>query len=232
MVIPPGFPRARTYAAGTYETETTAVFRDILRKGMTFIDAGAFCGYYTLLSSNLVGNSGRVYAFEPEPKNYTYLMRNISDNNCQNVIIVNKAVSKENGFALLVQDKEADHHWLTSPSNSGGSVEVQTVTLDYFFAQAGWPSVDFIKIDIEGSEFAALVGMKELNQRNPHLQLVMEYDVANLRRAGATPEALDALLCEMGFLHGYVIEQNMKSFPITNGLPRSHATYDLLLKKE
>jgi hypothetical protein len=95
-----------------------------------------------------------------------------------------------------------------------------------------WPNVDFIKIDIEGSEFAALEGMRELIQRNPRIQIVMEYNMANLHRSGVTRDALITILQELGFHKGYVIERGMKPFRIVSELPRSHATYDMLFKKD
>lgn len=87
-------------------------------------------------------------------------------------------------------------------------------------------------MDIEGGEKAALEGMRELSRRNSQIQLIMEFDLANLRRSGATREALATVLQSLGFSTGYIIEQDMKPFPVPQGLPRSRATYNLLLKKE
>ena len=64
------------------------------------------------------------------------------------------------------------------------------------------------------------------------MQLIMEFDQANLRRAGATREALAAILLELGFRNGYIIEEGMKPFSVAQAFPTSHATYNLLLEKE
>lgn len=232
LVVPPGFPRARTYAAGTYEQEVTRLFEKLVTEGMTVVDIGAFCGYYTLLASRLVGTYGRVYAFEPDPQNYRYLLKNIEVNGCGNVVAVNKAISSSTGSGVLAVHREADHHWLAPRSASGAAMAVPTVTLDDFFAGEGWPKVDLVKMDIEGGEKAALEGIRELSRRNPQLQLVMEFDLANLRRAGASREGLATVLQELGFRHGYIIERGMKPFSVAQAFPRSHAVYNLLLKKE
>lgn len=232
MAIPPGFPRARTYAAGLYEQEVTRLVQDIVREGMTVVDIGAFCGYYSLLASRLAGSSGRVYAFEPYPVSYEYLLRNIEANGCHNVMAVNKAVCDGTGIGALTIHSEVDHHWLSTISSNGASGSIPTVSLDDFFAEQGWPAVDVIKMDIEGGEKTALEGMRELSQRNPGLRLIMEFDIGNLRRSGATVEGLAAVLTELGFRTGHVIEQHLRPFSIPQSFPRSHATYDLLITKE
>jgi len=233
MVIPPGFARARTYAAGVFERHETNVVESVLKDGMTMVDVGAFCGYYTLYASRLVGASGRVYAFEPDPTNYSYLLRNVEANDCRNVVPVNKAVFSRSESMEFALDKEAERHrLLASPSPSTtASITVPTVNLDEFFAQEDWPSVDLIKMDIEGGEKSALDGLKELSRRNPGMQLIVEYDLATVRRAGATREALGALLRELGFCNGYIIEKGLKPFSISQGLPQTRACYNLLLKK-
>lgn len=230
LVIPPGFPRARTYLAGRYEPEVTALFRDTVKRGMSVVDIGAFCGYYAVLSSRLAGPSGRVYAFEVDPGNHKYLVRNLEANGCANVVPVNKAVFRSTGRMSMAFHAEADHHWVSDTEAGPASTTVETVSLDDFFAAEGWPSVGLVKMDIEGGELAALEGMRELVRRNPDLKIIMEYDLENLRRAGASRESLGAVLQELGFSEGYVIEQGMKPFRVPDGLPRTRATYDLLLR--
>lgn len=232
LVVPPGFPRARTYAHGGYEREVTAVVRRLLRQGMRVVDVGAFCGYYAVLVSRLVGDSGRVYAFEPHPTNYGYLVRNIEANNCHNVLAINKAVADRSENGHLALHEEADHHWLVSSKPNRTALSVRTITLDEYFADEGWPTVDLVKIDVEGGEYFVLQGMRRLSEGSPRLQVIMEYDTENLHRAGIAWEAVAVSLRELGFRRGYVVEQGMKPFPITSAFPALHATYNLLLTKE
>ena len=86
-------------------------------------------------------------------------------------------------------------------------------------------------MDIEGSEKAALEGMKELSDRNSGMRLIMEYALDNIRRAQTSPEALADILQDLGFEYGYIIERGMKPFSISSGLPETRAVYNLLLKK-
>ena len=73
---------------GTYEPEQTRAFEELVKPGDTVLDVGAHVGYYTLLSSVLVGASGRVFAFEPNPRNYHYLDQHVYLNRCRNVTTV------------------------------------------------------------------------------------------------------------------------------------------------
>src|SRR5690348_7565067 len=62
---------------GSYEEGTTNIFERLLKEGMAVVDVGANLGYYALLAARLVGESGKVYAFEPDPTNYALLTKNI-----------------------------------------------------------------------------------------------------------------------------------------------------------
>ena len=233
IVVPAGYPSARSLAVGSYEPDVTRLLRGIIKEGMAVVDLGANIGYYTFLASPIVGDSGRVYSFEPDARSFAYLRRSIAANRCHNVAEVEMAVSDQTGSGAFVPDKHGAEAWLSAiHPPCASSVEVQTITLDEFFAREGWPSVDLIKMDIEGSEKAALDGMKELSHRNPRMQLIMEFNFKALVRAGATPESLAITLYELGFHKGYIIERGLRPFSVADGFPRSRATYNLLLEKD
>ena len=229
MTVPPGYPAARSFAAGLYERDVTRLFEAIVTAGMTVVDVGANVGYYTLIASRLAGPAGRVYAFEPDPRIYAYLVRNVESNGCSNVVAVNKAVSEMTGSGTFIPDEHGAEGRLSASSANRTSIAVQTVNLDDYFAGEGWPSIAVIKMDIEGGERAALDGMRELCRRNPEMQLIMEFNLGAIHRAGGTREELASLLQELGFSKGHIIEQDMKPFSVPHQFPKSHATYDLLL---
>ena len=142
---------------GTYEPEQTAHFVRWVRPGATVIDIGAHVGYYTLLASMLAGESGSVWAFEPEPTNAAFLRRHMYLNNCRNVQVEELAVSNTNGHARFLCGKGSG----TGHLDRTGDMEVRTVRLEDFCAARGiTPSA--IKIDVEGAEAAVLDGAKEL----------------------------------------------------------------------
>lgn len=231
MTIPPGFRSYRSYATGVYEKCVTASLPRIIEEGMTVVDLGANIGYYTLLASRLVGISGRVYAFEPEPICYEYLQRNIVTNGCRNVVAVEKAVSNRTGEAHFIASKATRGRVSVLSTDTPSSV-VQAVTMDDFFAEEGWPPVGLVKLDIEGSERAALQEMRGLSSRSPRLKLIMELNMSAMRQAGVTPQDVASTLLELGFHKGYIIEQDLKPFSVARTFPMSRAIYNLLLTKE
>ena len=64
-----------------------------VKEGNNVIDIGANIGYFTLLFAKLVGPNGKVFAFEPDPTNFSILKKNIEENNYDNVILSQKAIS-------------------------------------------------------------------------------------------------------------------------------------------
>jgi len=83
---------------GRYERFTMQLFKEALAPGMVVCDIGAHIGIYSLLAAQHVGREGRVYAFEPDPRTFPYLVRNIEQNGFSNIIIpIKKAVSNHEG---------------------------------------------------------------------------------------------------------------------------------------
>lgn len=230
--VPPGFPAARSYSSGLYEPEITRLVQTTAKPGMTLVDAGANVGYYTLIAARLVGVTGRIYAFEPDPLNYSYLVRNVEANGCSGVITVPKALSSTTGRTKFIRDARGAEGFVTSAGDVQYTLEVPTVTLDDFFSAEGWPGVDIMKMDIEGSEKSALEGMPELSRRNPQLRLILELNTPAIVRSGNTVHDVTELLRALGFLTAYVIEDGFRPFSIDGGLPRARATYNLLLLKQ
>jgi len=142
--------------AGTYERKTQRVFEEIVRPGDVVYDVGANAGFFTLLASKLAGPSGRVYAFEPLPRNIAVLREHVRLNGAANVEVLPLAVSDRAGTAYFAA---ADHPAMGGLSDRG-ALEVETTTLDALRGTIAPPS--FIKMDIEGAEHAALTGAIEV----------------------------------------------------------------------
>jgi FkbM family methyltransferase len=134
-----------------YEPHVTAFMREHIRSGMTVIDVGANIGFFTMLASKLVGESGSVFAFEPNSENLRLLLLDIKQNNCGNVRVFGVALSNCMGNAffsthvgsnggLLRNDIEV----LQSPQ----CVVVPTFRMDQLIHER----IDLIKIDVEGAE--------------------------------------------------------------------------------
>jgi FkbM family methyltransferase len=229
--MPAGYRDTRTVATGLFQEDETRLFQRLARPGMTFVDIGAYVGYFTILASGLVGATGRVYAFEPERLAYDYLLRNIATNDCNNAIAINRAASDGTKTAALIRDPTGPESFVANAPVAGDSVIIQTVSLDSFFDTEGWPSVDLVKMNIEGAELQALRGLKEVSLRNPALQLVMEFNPTAMQRANISREDLTLALRGLGFRHAQIVERGLEDIPSGDLLPRGGVVYNILLTK-
>jgi len=87
---------ARMYSVpltGTFERKETEFLRSTIKRGQVCIDVGACFGWYTLLFSSLVGQTGHVHAFEPLSDNYRVLARNLALNEAKNVTLNSSALT-------------------------------------------------------------------------------------------------------------------------------------------
>jgi FkbM family methyltransferase len=142
---------------GAYEPEQTAVFMRWVHGGSTVLDIGAHAGYYTLLASILAGESGDVWAFEPEPHNAAFLRRHMRLNGRRNVHVEELAVCASSGTARFARGTGSG----TGHLAEDGDLEVRTVSLADFCAARGiQPTV--LKIDVEGAEAAVLHGARDV----------------------------------------------------------------------
>jgi len=217
VLIPPA--PLRLLVLDTYEPETTHLFRQLLRPGMTVVDTGAFIGHYTILSALEVGDSGHVYAFEPDPRILPKLKHNVRLSGCQDrVTIIPAAVSNKTGEGQLFSGEEEG--WLTVYPRAVDhrSVQIEVTSLDTYFGALGWPTVNLMKMDIDGAEIWALEGMVELSRRNPHLKLVIEFAPYHIREAGGTPGQFFETLQRVGFSRFFTISKELRRLVIPRDL--------------
>ena len=143
---------------GYFEKKKQIIFSRIIHKGAVVYDIGAHVGFYTLLASVLVGPKGRVFAFEPSPRNICYLKNHLRLNGCDNVTLVEAAVAEKEGIASF---EESDNGYYDHLSIRG-NLKVKTVSLDNLVLNGKISPPDFIKIDAEGAELLVLSGAKNI----------------------------------------------------------------------
>ena len=191
------------------------LFKAALQPGMVVADVGAYLGHYTLLAARQVGAQGRVYAFEPDPRGYSYLRRNVEQNGFgDRVVAVNKAVTDRVGATAFYVDA------LDSRGSSAvyrrlwsRKIEVESLSLDAFFA-AG-PAPDIIKLDVEGGEVRVLEGMVQtIKAGHPGLILFAEHYPQGLHGAGTSGEQLLEHLRALGFDVWRINERSRQLDPV------------------
>jgi len=109
-----------------YEPIETEIVKTHVKKNNIVVDIGANIGYYTLL---MALNQAKVFSYEPEPKNFKLLQKNVNLNNfSSNVKLYNKAVSNYNGFSKLFLAKGAPGmHTLSNNRFDSNSIDVNLI---------------------------------------------------------------------------------------------------------
>ncbi len=197
-----------------YEIQTTKLFKVLVKEGMTVVDVGAHVGYYTVLASKLVGDKGKVIAFEPEPKNFENLANNVVINEVTNVTALRKAVGQEEKRAkLFVSDKASGECSLVYVANRPNkTIDVDVVALDNCLGE----KIDVIKIDVDGGEIGVLMGAKQLMSNNPNIKVFTEIWAEGLKGAGYSCEDYLKVLADCGFNYIYLIDEKEKIIQRTN----------------
>jgi len=153
---------------GSYEYTKQLLFEQHLEKGSIVFDIGAHTGFYTLLAAVLVGNTGKVIAFEPFPRNLSYLKQHLQLNKIENVTVIDAAVADRRSEAFFDYTDSS----FTGHLAKTGKIKVQTVVLDQLFAEGKIPLPTHLKIDVEGGEMSVFEGARTiLTQAHPTIFL-------------------------------------------------------------
>ena len=197
-----------------HELTEIKFLKQIIKNGDTVLDLGANIGVYTLIFAKLVGKSGHVFAFEPDPTNFEILSKNVKENKHENVTLVQKAVSEKNDkIKLFVSKRNHASHRIFDSEEKRNSIEVDVITLDTYFKKNKNP-INFIKMDVEGVEGATLLGASNIIKNSKDLVITMEYFPKWIRKYGMNPEEILDSLIEKKFKLFNINQKERKIFPI------------------
>jgi FkbM family methyltransferase len=192
---------------GIFEPQEIELVKQHVSLGDTVLDIGANIGYYTLIFAKLVGEHGKVFAFEPDPTNFALLKKNVEINGYSNVILVPKAVSNENKKAkLYLCEQNQGMHRVYNSVFCNDSIDIEFLRLDDYFQD---DKINFIKIDIEGAEYAAIQGMQNLLNRNREAKLLTEFSPAASLENGIDSTDYLKILVDLGF-NIYSVGENIE----------------------
>ncbi len=173
---------------GTYEELESKIMEEKIEMGNIVVDVGANIGLHTLNMARIVGNTGQVFAFEPDPSNFEILKKNVKINNYKNIILEQKAVGDKHGRTTLYQsDHPGKHRIFPQTEQAKSQVQVELTNLDNYFDSDMIDKINFIKIDVEGLEFSVLKGMKNILKNSKKIKILFEFMPENTMEVGFTP---------------------------------------------
>jgi FkbM family methyltransferase len=193
------------YLSGTYEPNTLRVIRTGLRPGSVLIDAGANAGLVSMAAASWVGASGRVIALEPSAREFARLTRHVALNGLSQVTAIRAAVTAVPGPQTLHVASAATAGGNTLGARfaypgivAAGDEIVDGVTLNQLADALHLPTVDVVKLDVEGSEVHALQGAAGLLRRH-RPTLVVEVCATALEGHGTSVAMLGTVLRDAGY---------------------------------
>lgn len=194
---------------GCYEPHVTRAIGGLLRPGSVFLDVGANVGYHAYFAAGLVGPSGSVHAFEPDPDLYDRLARNLSSFSWarpEHLAIWHEAATLNFERAFLPEESGWGALTAIRDFNKGQRIPVNATSLDEWNASAKLSSLDLIKLDAEGAELHVLEGARTTLQRfRP--TILLEVNAPLLLQGGSSPEKLIAELDRLNY-STFVLDTN------------------------
>ena len=184
-------------ATPIFEPEETNLCIKLINKGDICLDIGANIGYYTILFSDKVGESGKVIAFEPDNTNYLILEKNCHKEINNNIVLLYKNALSDNNkkeFLYKSKDNHGMHRLYPSVCCSEDKIEVSVISGD----SLNIGSVDFIKIDIEGYEYLALKGLSETIKKSNNIKILSEFSPLSVLEAGFSTQSLLDMMFSFG----------------------------------
>ena len=212
------------------EATFIALLKSSIGVGMMVVEAGAHMGYVTLQSARAVGPSGRVFAFEANPRAVPLIERNLSANGLEErVTVVPLALGDVPGRHDFFLSGGGDTSSLHEPDGASERIEVTVTALDAWLDPT--VRVDVVKLDIEGGEVAALRGMREtLSRAGPDLVVFAECNPSMLERSGSSTSELIEVLRGQGLDVRWIDESRGSTRPLDD-VDLSHGYVNLCCRR-
>lgn len=173
-----------SYGRGGFERDEIEYFTNTLRKGDVIIDAGANIGLYSIIASKFIGEKGMVYAFEPALETFNTLKDNIALNRIINVKYYQMGLSDREwklnlkipkncpvGYSDSYKFVDYGDNDIDIASNNSESEVINLTSIDLFCENNRILKIDFIKIDVEATQYQVLLGAKKTLVNNNVLVL-------------------------------------------------------------
>lgn len=186
-----------------YDPHETQLLKCCLMEGNHFLDIGANIGYYSLIASQIVGQSGKVHAFEPISTNIAAFQQTIDRNQITNIALNQIAIGAANGVLTLFTsvDQPGSSGWASKVPSERRKKEcnVPMTSLDTYLGEGNFGPIHLVKMDIEGAELDALDGGNNVFSGFTAPDLIVEINPFLLRLQGLSPQSLINVLKRLDY---------------------------------
>jgi len=196
-------PHSRQRLGQSYDAPVAAFLRERVRPGALCFAVGANVGVYVLQFAHWSAPSGQVVAFEPNPEAQAILRKHIEMNRlAERTRVVPAAIGESSGEALFYAVEADGMSRLGEPNQALAgrtrAITVPVVTLDDYCRTENLQP-DWLFIDIEGFEIAALSGARELiESRRGELGIIVEMHPNVWNSANTTRARAESLIADLG----------------------------------
>ncbi|UCC52485.1 MAG: FkbM family methyltransferase [Anaerolineaceae bacterium] len=217
---------------GLYDQPEVQLMRHLLRPGHTFFDVGAHIGYYSLVASQLVGHSGHVHAFEPLQQNLARLEDVVAANQISNITANQFAIGSAIGSITLYSGPpdlaNSGQSSVNPHSRLPFEATVSMITLDEYVSSRNIAQVSLVKLDIEGYEYEAFLGMNSLLREEGAPHLIFEVNEFLLNKLKLDSTILTEHLSDLGYsiftISPFCLDAISPDKPLRNGVQNLFAT--------
>lgn len=208
-----------------FEQQEINYLTSVLKKGDIFIDIGSNIGLFSLLASEIVGDTGMILSYEPSPSTFLRLKENIEINHFKNIEARNLGVSNQSGELMLHISQNGHDAWNSFAPSEDNKLEkvvmVPVTTLDKELENINKSQIKAVKIDVEGWEKYVLLGGKRFFKEYQPIVMV-EFTEQNTFNAGYSIHEIYDLLELWGyqwfcFIDGELIPERKRiHYPYNN----------------
>ncbi len=188
---------------GKYFPDAFDLGMRMLEPGDLLLDLGAHLGTFSLAAA---ARGARVVAVEASPRNAAFLRASARANGFDDFVVVEVAVSDAPG---VVRFRHEGAFGQITTGWAPGVVEAQAKPVSQMLREYDVGRVDLVKLDVEGSEIAAVAGMREILTGPDAPPVVYESNAHTLRMFGATPEQLIEVFAQLGYASYLIGEEQI-----------------------
>ncbi|MEA3451925.1 MAG: FkbM family methyltransferase, partial [Bacteroidota bacterium] len=142
-------------------------------EGDIVLEIGAYIGMYAIRIAQKVGITGKIIAIEAMKNNYKILKKNIHTNNIKNILPINKAIWHEQGMLQFYATTKQANSAVSDFVDNEKVINIESETIDSIVKNNNLSKIDFIRIQVNGAEKNALLGMDETFKLKPKLMVTV-----------------------------------------------------------